>query len=163
MKYLLYSFRFLYRIRWWLILAPIIITLIVIYSTKNLPRTYEVKTTVYTGIVSGYTIESGTISNIDNVSVSNSMDNLINIIQSENTLKRVSYRLYARNMIHGNPTTNNQYITSSNFREIYNRTKNNKDGAKLLALIDSTSEDKTFENLLNYEKQDKDNFIYGLF
>ncbi len=163
MKYLLYSFRFLYRIRWWLILAPTIITLIVIYSTKNLPRTYEVKTTVYTGIVSGYTIESGSVSNIDYVSVSNSMDNLINIIQSENTLKRVSYRLYARNMIHGNLNNDNQYITSSNFQEIYNRTKNNKEGAKLLALIDSTSEDKTFENLLNYEKQDKDNFIYGLF
>ena len=162
MKYLLYAFRFLYRIRWWLTLAPIIITISVIYITKNLSRTYEVNATVYTGIVSGYTIEGETgIS--DYIGVSNAMDNLINIIQAENTLKRVSYRLYARNMIHGDLNNDNQYITSSSFREIYNRTKNNEDGKALLALIDSTSEEKTFQNIMKYEKPNKDNFIYGLF
>ncbi|MFY1612189.1 GumC family protein [Macellibacteroides fermentans] len=121
------------------------------------------KATVYTGIVSGYTIESGSGANGDYITVSNAMDNLINIIQAENTLKKVSYRLYARNMIHGNLYKDNQYIMSSSFRELYNRTKNNKDGAALLGLIDSTDEDKTFHNILKYEKQDKDNFIYGLF
>ncbi len=162
MKYLLYAFRFLYRIRWWLIIAPILIAIAAIYATKNLPRTYDVKATVYTGIVSGYTIE-GESGISDYIGVSNAMDNLINIIQAENTLKRVSYRLYARNMIHGDLNNDNLYITSSSFREIYGRTKNNKDGAALLALIDSTSEEKTFQNILKYEKQDKDNFIYGLF
>ncbi len=162
MKYLLYAFRFLYRIRWWLIVAPILITIVTIYVTKNLPRTYEVKATVYTGIVSGYTIE-GESGISDYIGVSNAMDNLINIIQAENTLKRVSYRLYARNMINGKLNEDNQYITSSNFREIYNRTANNQDGKALLELIDSTSEEKTFNNIIKYEKPNKDNFIYGLF
>jgi len=162
MKYLLYAFRFLYRIRWWLIIAPILITFATIYVTKNLPRTYEVKATVYTGIVSGYTIE-GESGISDYIGVSNAMDNLINIIQAENTLKRVSYRLYARNMVHGDLNNDNQYITASSFREIYGRTKNNRDGNALLALIDSTSEENTFQNILKYEKQNKDNFIYGLF
>lgn len=162
MKYLLYSFRFLYRIRWWLIFAPIIITILVIYISRNLSRTYEVRATVYTGIVSGYTIE-GESGISDYIGVSNAMDNLINIIQAENTLKRVSYRLYARNMVHGDLSKDNQYITASSFREIYNRTKNNRDGAILLALIDSTNEENTFQNILKYEKPNKDNFIYGLF
>jgi len=162
MKYLLYAFRFLYRIRWWLIIAPILIAVAAIYVTKNLPRSYEVKATVYTGIVSGYTIE-GETGVSDYIGISNAMDNLINIIQAENTLKRVSYRLYARNMIQGDLNNDNQYITASSFREIYNRTKNNRDSAALLALIDSTSEEKTFQNILKYEKQNKDNFIYGLF
>lgn len=162
MKYLLYAFRFLYRIRWWLIFAPIIITFLAIYISRDLSRTYEVRATVYTGIVSGYSIE-GESGISDYIGVSNAMDNLINIIQAENTLKRVSYRLYARNMVHGDLTKDNQYITASSFKEIYNRTKNNRDGAKLLALIDSTSEEKTFQNILNYEKPNKDNFIYGLF
>lgn len=162
MKYLLYAFRFLYRIRWWLIFAPIIITILVIYISRNLSRTYEVRATVYTGIVSGYTIE-GESGISDYIGVSNAMDNLINIIQAENTLKRVSYRLYARNMVHGDLSKDNQYITASSFREIYNRTKNNRDGAKLLALIDSTNEENTFQNILKYEKPNKDNFIYGLF
>ncbi len=163
MKYLLYAFRFLYRKRWWLILGPLFITILTIYYTRNLTKSYEVKTTVYTGIVSGYTIESGNGVNGDYVSVSNAMDNLINIILSENTLKRVSYRLYARNMVHGNFQSDNQYITSSSFREIYNRTKNNENGKALLSLIDSTSEENTFQNILKYEKPNKDNFIYGLF
>lgn len=162
MKYLLYAFRFLYRIRWWLTIAPILIAIAAIYVTKKLPKTYEVKATVYTGIVSGYTIE-GESGVSDYIGVSNAMDNLINIIQAENTLKRVSYRLYARNMIHGNLNEDNQYISSASFREIYNRTKKNRDGALLLSLIDSTSEENTFQNILKYEKQDKDNFIYGLF
>lgn len=162
MKYLLYAFRFLYRIRWWLIFAPIIITILVIYISRNLSRTYEVRATVYTGIVSGYTIE-GESGISDYIGVSNAMDNLINIIQAENTLKRVSYRLYALNMVHGDLSKDNQYITASSFREIYNRTKNNRDGAKLLALIDSTNEENTFQNILKYEKPNKDNFIYGLF
>ncbi len=162
MKYLLYALRFLYRIRWWLMLVPIIITIACIYFTKNLSRTYEAKATVYTGIVSGYTIE-GESGISDYIGVANAMDNLINIIQAENTLKRVSYRLYARNMIHGDLNNDNQYISSSSFREIYGRTKNNRDGAALLGLIDSTSEEKTFQNILKYEKQNKDNFIYGLF
>lgn len=162
MKYLLYIFRFLYRIRWWLILTPIIVTIVAIFITKKLPRTYEVKATIYTGIVSGYTIE-GESGVSDYMAISNAMDNLINIIQSENTLKRVSYRLYARNMIKGKFNEDNQFITSSSFQEIYNRTKYNEDGKTLLSLIDSTSEEKTFKNILNYEKPNKDNFIYGLF
>lgn len=162
MKYLLYAFRFLYRIRWWIILAPLLITIITIYATKNLPKNYEVKATIYTGIVSGYTIE-GESGISDYLGVSNAMDNLINIIQAENTLKRVSYRLYTRNMINGDLKRDNQHITSSNFKEIYNRTANNKDGKALLALIDSTSEERTFNNILKYEKPNKDNFIYGLF
>lgn len=162
MKYLLYAFRFLYRIRWWVLIAPILIVIAAIYITKNLPRTYEVKATVYTGIVSGYTIE-GESGISDFIGVSNAMDNLINIIQAENTLKRVAYRLYARNMLQGDSTKDNQYISASSFREIYNRTKNNRDGTALLALIDSTSEERTFQNILNYEKPNKDNFIYGLF
>ena len=162
MKYLLYAFRFLYRIRWWLIFAPIIFTILAIYISRNLSKTYEVRATVYTGIVSGYTIEGETGVN-DYIAVSNAMDNLINIIQAENTLKRVSYRLYARNMVHGNLNQDNQYLSANSYREIYNRTKNNTDGVKLLALIDSTSEDKTFQNILNYEKPNKSNFIYGLF
>jgi uncharacterized protein involved in exopolysaccharide biosynthesis len=145
-----------------LIFAPIIFTILAIYISRNLSKTYEVRATVYTGIVSGYTIEGETGVN-DYIAVSNAMDNLINIIQAENTLKRVSYRLYARNMVHGNLNQDNQYLSANSYREIYNRTKNNTDGVKLLALIDSTSEDKTFQNILNYEKPNKSNFIYGLF
>ncbi len=162
MEYLLYIFRFIYRIRWWLLLGPIIIGIAVIFATKNLPRKYTVRATLYTGVVSGYTIE-GENGATNYAATSNAMDNLINLIKAESTLKRVSNRLYARNMIHGDLERDNEFITAANFREIYNRTKNNKDGKTLLSLIDKTSEEKTVENLIKYERPDKNNFVYGLF
>jgi uncharacterized protein involved in exopolysaccharide biosynthesis len=162
MEYILYIYKFLLRIRWWVIFGSLIITLAVIYATRNMSKTYTVEATLYTGVVSGYTIQSES-GNVDWAATNNSMDNLINIIQSETTLKRVSYRLYARNMIHGDSEKDNEYITAASYREIYGRTINRPDGKVLLSLIDKTSEDKTLENILRYEKPDKNNFIYGLF
>ncbi|NDW12754.1 hypothetical protein D0T50_07605 [Bacteroides sp. 214] len=161
MDYILYFCRFLYRIRWWLLLGTCIITLAVIYATKNLGRAYRVEATVYTGIISGYTIEGN--SGLDWAATNNAIDNLVNIMKSENTLKHVSYRLYARNMINGNLEKDNRYLTANSFRDIYNHTKNSKDGKALLALIDKNSEERTVENMLSYEEPVWDNYIYGLF
>ncbi|THC82771.1 hypothetical protein E7X23_26520, partial [Bacteroides fragilis] len=38
----------------------------------------------------------------------NSMDNLINIIQAESTLKRVSLRLFSRVLVKGDPNKDNE-------------------------------------------------------
>ncbi|WP_321480098.1 hypothetical protein [uncultured Bacteroides sp.] len=162
MEYVLYLSRFLYRIRWWVIIGTTVVTIAVIFATRNMAKKYHVEATLYTGVVSGYSIES------DNggpnwAATNNEMDNMVNIIKAENTLKRVSYRLYARNMIHGNLKHDNEYITAASYREIYNRTVNRQDGQAILALIDKNSEDKTLENLLKYERPNKDNFVYGLF
>ncbi|NDV65179.1 hypothetical protein [Bacteroides sp. 224] len=161
MDYILYFCRFLYRIRWWLLIGTCIITLAVIYATMNMGRSYKVTATVYTGIISGYSIEGS--NGMDWAATNNAIDNLINIMKSESTLKRVSYKLYARNMINGNPEKDNHYLAASSFREIYNRTKNNRDGKALLALIDKNSEEETVNNMLKYEQPVPDNFIYGLF
>lgn len=162
MEYILYILRFFLRIKWWIILGSLVITIATIYATRNMPKVYTAKTTLYTGIVSGYSIE-GEKGNIDWTVATNSMDNIINIIQSESTLKKVSYRLYGRNMIHGDLQNNTKYITAASFQEIYNRTVNRPDGQKLLSLIDKSSEENTLNNLLAYEKPDRNNFVYGLF
>lgn len=162
MEYLLYIFRFLYRIRFWVIIGSTLVTLAVIYANRNIIRTYTVESTVFTGEQSGSSLEGELLGNT--IKAGNStVDNFINIILAETTLKRVSYRLYARNMIHGDLNRDNEYITAADYREIYNRTVNRPDGQALLALIDKNSEDKTVENMLKYEKPDKNNFIYGLF
>lgn len=46
------------------------------------------KATLYTGVASGYNLESD--KRTDWATVQNSMDNLISIMQAESTLKRVS-------------------------------------------------------------------------
>lgn len=150
----------LYRIRYWLILGPLLTTLIAIYQTRNLERIYEVNTTIYTGIASGFTIESGTegATRIDWNSVTNGMDNIISIIKSKATLREVSMRLYVQHMIYGDSINDNNYIRAENYRNVYRITPK-----EVRALIDKSSEQKTIENLYNYEKASPTNFIYGLF
>lgn len=150
----------LYRIRYWLIIIPIITTLVAIYQTRDLERTYEVNTTVYTGIASGFTIESGLegSTRVDWNSVSNGMDNIISIIRSKATLRQVSMRLYAQHMIYGSPDKDNNYIKAENYRNVLRITPK-----EVRTLIDKTSEEKTVQNLYEYEKASPTNFIYGLF
>ena len=40
MEYILYIYKFLLRIRWWVILGTTIITVAVLYATRNMPKTY---------------------------------------------------------------------------------------------------------------------------
>lgn len=151
--------KLLFRIKYWLIFLPLFAALIAISLTRNLQREYVVTTTIYTGIASGFTIESGVEGgNIDWGSVNNGIDNLISIIKSKSTLRNVSIRLYVQHMIYGDPQKDNNYIKASNYRELLQITPK-----EVRALIDKTSEEKTIENLNAYEKASSTNFVYGLF
>lgn len=161
MDYVLYLLRALYRVKWWILLGTALITAIVYFRTGNLRGGYNVEATLYTGVVSGYGVEEST--KVDWALAQNSMDNLINIIQAESTLKRVSLRLFSRILVKGSPDKDNEGITAASYNYTYNHMKNSPDGKALIALIDRTSEDKTMENFQKYERQDKNNYIYGLF
>ena len=158
MNILLYIFRFFYRIRWWLVLGPLLVTLFMVWKTRTMQHTYEVQMTVYTGVVSGYGIESEELGTQNWNILNNTLQNIINIITSKETLKNVSLHLYARSMIHGNPDKDNDYITARNYKQLYAITP-----PDVRKLIDKSSEEKTVENLLAYEKPTRDNFVYGLF
>lgn len=155
MEYFRYIVRFFYRIRWYLAILPLIALLIAWFLTRNMEKEYNVKTTIYTGIISGYNIETGTSVTLANSTVN--MANLIHIITTEKTLKRVSLRLFARVMTYGDETRNNNYITAEHFRQL-----NASVPQEVKALIDKRSERKTVENLLAYERPSSSNFVYGL-
>ncbi|MDD2437353.1 MAG: hypothetical protein PHF73_09130, partial [Massilibacteroides sp.] len=158
MDYIQYIVRFLLRIRWWIVLAPVIVTLLIIWGTRNMPNTYHVDMTIYTGVVSGFAMETGEEVMQNSTIVNNTIDNIINIMKSKETLHDVSLLLYARHMIYGDSEKDNVYIKAENYRQLKLITP--KD---VLALIDKTSEQKTIENLKKYEKQSPTNFVYGLF
>lgn len=158
MEFLQYIFRFLYRIRWWLVIAPLLVALAVILGTRDLERFYSVDMTIYTGIVSGYAMETGETSMQNSTVVNNTIDNIINIILSKETLGKVSLHLYARHMIYGNPNEDNEYIQASNYRHLQRITPDD-----VKKLIDPSSEEKTVENLRGYEKASPTNFVYGLY
>ncbi len=158
MSSFIYVFRLLYSRRYWLIIGPTAVAILIYLMTADLPQSYDVKTTIYTGVVSGFNIESGGSERHDWNTVNNAMDNLANIISSQSTLKHVSMRLYAQHMMYGDPDKDNNYITAAHYRSILRKTPK-----EVLALIDKTSERKTLDNLYAYEKSSPKNFVYGLF
>ena len=157
--YIAYIIKFLYRIKWWLIICPVAVGLLVYFYMGRQTRYYRSTSTIYTGIVSGYDLENGEGSRQDWNIINNAMDNLINIIKSQSTLHNVSLRLYARNMVNGDPEKDvNGYIYARNYRSEIEHTP-----PAVLALIDRSSEQKTYQNLLDYEVPEHGNHVYGLF
>ena len=147
-----YIVRFFYRIRWWMILLPLIAVIIAWFLTRDMDKSYDVKTTIYTGIITGYNVDASDTRNA-NVHLSN----LINVITTERTLKAVSLRLLTRCLIYGDLEKNTSYITAEHFQELDAIIPR-----EVRALIDKQNEEKTLNNLIAYERPNASNFIYGL-
>ena len=122
MNFIISIIRTLFRHRWLILVGTSIFTLLVFYYTRHMRGGYDVKATLYTGVASGYNLESD--KRTDWATVQNSMDNLISIMQAESTLKRVFLRLFARVLIQGNPDHENDGITPSCYSYTYNHLKN---------------------------------------
>lgn len=161
MDFIISIIRALFRHRLVILSVTFLLTLFSIFYTRHMRGAYDVKATLYTGVVSGYNLESD--KHTDWSVIQNSMDNLISIIQAESTLKQVSLRLFSRVLIKGNPNKDVEGISASSYRSTYEHLRNSPHGKEILALIDKTSEDKTVANLDKYMQPKKDNYIYGLF
>lgn len=150
-----YIVRFLYKIRWYLVILPLIALIVAWFLTRNMDRVYDTNTTIYTGMITGYNIEGGT-----GTAGGNSQTNIANlmlIITTDNTIHEVSLRLFARCMMYGNPNKDNNYISAEHFRAL-----NNTVPAEVKALINHNSEAATYANLKAYEKPTQDNYLFGI-
>ena len=150
-----YIVRFLYKIRWYLIILPLIALVVAWFMTRNMPRVYDTNTTIYTGMITGYNIEGGT--GIAGGQAQTNLQNLMLIITTDNTIHEVSLRLFARCMMYGNPSKDNNYISAEHFRAL-----NNSVPADVKALINHNSEASTYANLKAYEKPTQDNYLFGI-
>ena len=150
-----YIVRFLYKIRWYLIILPMIALVIAWFSTRNLEHIYDTNTTIYTGMITGYNIE-GTVGSAGGMSQTN-ITNLMLLITTDATVHEVSLRLFARCMMYGNLNKDNNYISAEHFRQLYNSVP-----SEVKALINHNSENATYANLKAYERPSADNYIFGI-
>lgn len=149
-----YLIRFLYKIRWYLAILPLIALIISWFMTRNMERVYDTNTTIYTGMITGYNMEgTGAVGGNSQTNI----NNLMLIITTDNTIHEVSLRLFARCMMYGNPNKDNNYITAEHFREL-----NASVPVEVKALIKHNSEAQTVANLKAYEKPLQDNYIFGI-
>lgn len=159
MNLLSYIWDSICKVKYWLISIPIIVGIIAFVLTRDMPKMYTVKTELYTGVVSGAgSLNSDEKPNANWNVMLNAMDNLMNIVTSQNTLNNLSLRLLAQHYVHGNENKDNQYIKAENYKDLLKITPK-----EILNLIDKSSEEKTYENLLNYQNSDYNNFVYRLF
>ncbi len=149
-----YIVRFLYKIRWYLIILPLIALIVAWFLTRNMERVYDANTTIYTGMITAYNLEGGT-GVIGNQSAN--MENLLLLITTDNTIHEVSLRLFARCMMYGNTSKDNNYISAEHFRQLSATVP-----ADVKALINHNSENATYANLKAYEKPTTDNYLFGL-
>ncbi len=138
-----------------LLIVPIFLAVLVFVLTKNQQKKYASNTTIYTGIASGYSIESQNNSNIDYFAVNNAFDNLINIINSRSTLEEVSLTLFARCMMLDKA---DQYIISDqSYQEMQSIVP-----AEVKVLIDKSSLENSITRLKELMNKDAINFVYEL-
>ena len=150
-----YFVRFLYKIRWYLTILPLIAIIVAWFSTRNMERVYNANTTIYTGMITGYNIEGG--SGIAGGNAQTNIANLMLIIQTDNTIHEVALKLFARCMMYGNPNKDNNYITAEHFKMLEKSVP-----TEVKALIKSNNELETYHNLKAYERPSQDNYLFGL-
>lgn len=149
-----YLVRFLYRIRWYLVILPLIALIIAWFLTRHMERIYDTNTTIYTGMITGYNIEgTGTVGGNSQTNITN----LMLIITTDNTIHEVALRLFARCMMYGNPNKDNNYISAEHYRQLSAAVP-----PEVKALIKHNNEAQTYANLKAYEKPTPDNYIFGI-
>ncbi|MCF8381291.1 MAG: hypothetical protein K9H49_17090 [Bacteroidales bacterium] len=138
-----------------IIIVPVLMAVLVYVFTMSTAKTYTSKTLIYTGIASGYSLESGENTRVDYFGSNNALDNLQNIIKSKKTLEAVGVRLFAENMISGPNAPKS--ISKESFEELENIVPQ-----EVRDLVDSSSLENTIRNFNDYKNKDEENFIYKL-
>lgn len=149
--------RFIIKNLKWFIIGPLVVGLLVIFFTRNSARTYEVNSTVYTGFASGFSVDTEGSTTMDYFAVNNANDNLISITRSRSTLERVSVKLFAQAMMYGKEFEDTKYITARSYRSLKKIVPDD-----IMALLDSTSFDRTVSNLMTELESGRENFMFQM-
>ena len=150
-----YLVRFLYKIRWYLVILPLIALVVAWFMTRDMERIYDTNTTIYTGMITGYNLEGGSGAAGGNPQAN--ITNLMLIITTDNTIHEVALRLFGRCMMYGNPNKDNNYISAQHFRELSATVP-----PDVKALINHNSESATYANLKAYEKPSVNNYLFSI-
>ena len=150
-----YIVRFLYKIRWYLVILPLIALIVAWFLTRHMERIYDANTTIYTGMITGYNIEGGV--GVAGGQSQTNLTNLVIMITTDNTIHEVALRLFGRCMMYGNPNKDDNYISAEHFRQLSASVP-----SEVKALINHNSEQITYSNLKAYERPMQDNYLFGL-
>ncbi len=113
---LLYFIRLFKRNIVLLLAVPLFLAILVYYFTRNQEKVYQSEAIIYTGITTGYSIESTSQRPTDFFSTSAQFDNMINLLNSRQTIVETAIRLYAQDL--SLESYNRQYISNENYDKL---------------------------------------------
>ena len=96
---LVYFIRLLLKNVWLILGVGLLMAVIVMVMTRRQPRSYTTETTIYTGIATGYNIETGANSGFNLFATNAKFDNLINLIKSRDAQEETALRLMAQHLM----------------------------------------------------------------
>lgn len=139
----------------YLIAIPLVAGILMIFITRNQPRVYSAKASIFTAITSNFSIDNLGNSRVDFFATKTAYNNLLSILSSRSVIEETSLRLFAMHLMldQENPII----ISKESFYDLQKIVPD-----EIRKLVVKGDEEKTFKNLLNYTKQDKSNFLYGL-
>lgn len=128
-----------------------IVAFSVYWFTRGKPKIYESTTLIYTGLATGYSIESTSSNRFDYFATNTKFDNFINIIRSRETFKEVALRLLAQHYY-------DDSLKITEYRHLdpifpYWIRK---------SMVDTVSVEKTYQKLAAYASKNDTNVIYKI-
>ncbi len=138
-----------------LILLPLIAAVSTYFLAGDQKVSYQSKVVIYTGIGSGYSIESIEGVSYNNFKTNNAFDNLINIVKSRKTIEEAALDVLAINMSLSKP--NPFYISNQNHKALAGRIP-----ADVKKLIVTDNAEKTLENITKLYNSNDTNFVHKL-
>ncbi|MBN2615882.1 MAG: LysM peptidoglycan-binding domain-containing protein [Bacteroidales bacterium] len=141
---------------------PLLLAIVVYYFTRNKEKVYQSEAVIYTGITTGYSIESTTQRSTDYFSTSAQFDNMINLLKSRQTVVETSLRLLSQDL--SLERYNPQYISSDNYDKLQRLipkrvkdlvVKNNRSGIereRAEQISNLQKEIRSLENQINKKK-----------
>jgi len=138
-----------------LMFVPLLVGVLVFFLTRNSPKSYQSQAKVYTGIASGYSIESLDNGNFNYFAINNAFDNLVNLINSRSTIEETGLKLFALHI--SQQELNPQILSEKSFNDLAEIVPE-----EVFKLVDPLSLDQTYENLVQFKDKNKNNFVYEL-
>ncbi len=99
-----------------LIAVPLLLSAVVYFLTRNSTLQYQSEVLIYTGITTGYSIESNQQQNVNFFTTSAQFDNIITMLGSRQTIVETSLWLLAQDL--SLEQVNRQYISSDHYYKL---------------------------------------------
>jgi polysaccharide biosynthesis transport protein len=149
---LVYFVRLFSKHLFLIVMVPLILAASVFVFTKDEPQTFISKTTVFTSLASGNSVD---LTGFTFNTVNTQFDNLMGIIKSNATLEKTGLSLFAGHLMLEKP--NPMIIQPEHHEELMKTVP-----AEVKKLIVRNDFEKTLENLKQFSESSNNNFVYNL-